>query len=684
LPKTLAKTLPELRISDGGAPATKVALAEQILEYSERNLQLTMKMLMGTEVDVEPLVTEQSDNNAAISRLLQRIREQVVSQRERELLESASAQWFRSSYGASDGKQAGFDPGTATVNLMLPLLLDNNSWKVFVYFLQIQNDISETGQNAEQEVIARTRQIVRAHQETKNTVAERKRSAERLSQLASIIEFSSDAIVIFTLDGTIVSWNHGAETLYGYNAGEVLGRARSILLPQGQPDDLPEMVSTLKRGEQTARYETVQRRKEGRLIEVSMAMSPVKDAGEQIIGVAAITRDISERKLLEKQLRQSQKMEALGQLSGGITHDFNNLLTVITGYCELLELELPPNGASRKNCEQIKKAGERAASLTRQLLAFSRQQVLEPRILNLNSVILDVEKMLSRVIGEDIELATLLDPNLGFIKADKGQIEQVLMNLVVNARDAMPSGGRLTISTANATVDEVFARYHPPQQPGEYVRLSVRDTGIGMNAETQARIFEPFFTTKDVGRGTGLGLSTVYGVIRQSEGYVWVQSEVGQGTNFEIYLPLLQDNISEEKRSVSAATPSGGTETILLVEDEDALRELTCNLLAGSGYKVLDAASPDEAMEIATRHPGPIHLLLSDVVMPGMNGPNLAQKLAAIRPEMKVVYMSGYTGFRHGQGPEANAILLPKPFKRETLLRKLHDALRLDGQSRLA
>ena len=308
--------MPELRVSDGGIPATKIALAEQILEYSDRNLQLTMKMLIGAEADIEPLVREQSDNNAAISGLLRQIREQVVSQRERELLESVSAQWFRSSYGASDGKQARFDAATATVNLMLPLLLDNNSWKVFVYFLQMQSEGSEADQTGEQEVIARTRQIVRAHQETKNTVAERKRSAERLSQLASIIEFSSDAIVIFTLDGTIVSWNGGAETLYGYNTGEVLGRPRSILLAPGQTDELPEMVSILKRGEQTARYETVQMRKEGRLIEVSMAMSPVKDAADQIIGVAAITRDISERKLLEKQLRQSQKMEALGQLFG--------------------------------------------------------------------------------------------------------------------------------------------------------------------------------------------------------------------------------------------------------------------------------------------------------------------------------------------------------------------------------
>jgi PAS domain S-box-containing protein len=658
-----------------GTPEDKIDLAERILDYSDRNLQLTMEMLVGSATDTEPLLVEQAENNAAISSLLQRIREQVRSEEERELLEAASAQWFRAYGNASDGQQGRLDAGTATVNVMLPLLLDNNSWKVFVYFLRTQRDASGTADNTEQEVIARTRQIVRAHQETKNTVAERKRISERLSQLASIIEFSSDAIIIFTLDGTIVSWNKGAEGVYGYGASEVLGQPRSVLLPPEQPDDLPEMVETLTRGEQIQRYETVQVGRGERRIEVSMSMSPVKDASDRIIGVASITRDISERKLLEKQLRQSQKMEALGQLSGGITHDFNNLLTVITGYCELLEQELPPNGASRRNCEQIKKAGERAASLTRQLLAFSRQQVMEPRVLDLNAVILDVEKMLRRVIGEDIELETSLNANLGSIRADRGQIEQVIMNLVVNARDAMPNGGRLTIETDNVTVDNSFARYHSPQPPGQYVRVSVADTGIGMTADTQARIFEPFFTTKEVGRGTGLGLSTVYGVIRQSEGYVWVHSKLGHGTVFEVYLPLVQEGVRDEEPKLSAYSPSDCKETILLVEDEESLRELTRNLLIRKGYKVLDAVSPSEAIETAQEYSDPIHLLLTDVVMPGMNGPSLAQKLAAIRPEMKVVYMSGYTGFRHGQGPESQAVLLQKPFTRETLLRKLRDAL---------
>lgn len=658
------------------AIASNLELAEQILDHSNRNLAVAIEILVGAQ-DTKPLLLEQTKNNAAIATLLLKIREQVSSEKERELLESASAQCFRTWSHVSDGRELS-DTASATVNLMLPILLDNNCWKVFVHFLRTQKEASATADNTEPGAIARTRQIVRAHQEAKNTVAERKRSAERLSQLASIIEFSSDAIIIFTLEGTIVSWNNGAEGVYGYGASEVLGKPRSVLLPSKQANDLPIMVEALKRGEQIQRYETVHMAKGERRIEVSMGMSPVKDASEEIIGIAAIVRDISERKLLEKQLRQSQKMEALGQLSGGVTHDFNNLLTVITGYCELLELELPPNGTSRRNCEQIKKAGERAASLTRQLLAFSRQQVLEPRVLNLNTVILDVEKMLSRVIGEDIELTTSLDAKLGFIKADRGQIEQVLMNLVVNARDAMPNGGQLSITTANTIVDDLFARYHPPQQPGEYVLLSVRDSGIGMNAETQAHIFEPFFTTKETGRGTGLGLSTVYGVIRQSEGYVWVQSEPGHGTIFEIYLPLVEEAVSQEKCNVSDHSPLGGTETILLVEDEEALRELTRDVLIRSGYKVLDSSSPEKAIETATRYSGPIHLLLTDVVMPGMNGPVLAQKLTSVRPDMRVVYMSGYTGFRQGQGPESHTSLLPKPFNRETLLRKLHDVLKLD------
>lgn len=660
----------------------KLELAEQILDYSNRNLEISMEILMRGQKQIEPLVMEQAENNAAIGGLIQKIREHVESDEERELLEAASVQWSRTVEHGQwlqpriDGQRR-VDAGTATANVILPHLLDNNSWRAFVHFLRAQTDASAPNENGNRELTARARQLVRTHQEMKSAVAERKRMAERLSQLASIIELSSDAIVIYTLDGTIVSWNTGAESVYGYSANEVLGQPRSVLLPPDNRDDLPAIVGTLKRGERVQRYETVHMRKGGRRIDVSLTMSPVKDGNDEIVGAAAITRDISDRKLLEKQLRQAQRMEALGQLSGGIAHDFNNLLSVISGYCELLEPELPPDSVLHRNCEQIKKAGEKAAGLTRQLLAFTRQQVLEPRILDLNAVVLDLEKMLNRVIGEDIELRTSLDRSLASVKADRGQIEQVIMNLVVNARDAMPNGGRLIVQTANIIVDESFARGHHPQAPGAYVRLSVADTGIGMDAETQARIFEPFFTTKEVGKGTGLGLSTVYGVIRQSGGHIWVDSQVGRGTTFEVYLPMVQESARHERLSAGADGTAGGTETILLVEDEEALRELTRDLLAGSGYRVLEAGSPEKAMEVARNYRGPIDLLLTDVIMPRMSGPRLAQSLAAIRPEMKVVYMSGYMGFRQSQLPEPDAILLAKPFKREALLRKLREALAL-------
>ena len=405
-----------------------------------------------------------------------------------------------------------------------------------------------------------------------------------------------------------------------------------------------------------------------------MTISPVKDAHEQIIGAAAITRDVSDRKLLEKQLQQAQKMEAIGQLAGGIAHDFNNLLSVINGHCELLDEHLAANDRSRQNCEQIKKAGERAARLTRQLLTFSRQQVLEPTVLNLNAVVVDLEKMLKRVIGEDVEFRISLDSRLGPVKADRGQVEQVLMNLVVNARDAMPNGGRLIIETSNVVLEDEFAQQRGyPQR--SYVGLSVTDDGIGMDADTQARIFEPFFTTKEVGKGTGLGLSTVYGAITQSGGHIEVLSRVGEGTTFRIYLPTVKEPIREQKPKTRVERRMGSLETILLVEDEDALRTLIGDLLINSGYNVLQAESPEKALVVAKQFSEPIHLLLTDVIMPGMNGRALAQKLLVLRPELKVVYMSGYAGFKQSQILEAPCILLAKPFEWDMLLSKLRDAL---------
>jgi CheY-like chemotaxis protein len=370
-------------------------------------------------------------------------------------------------------------------------------------------------------------------------------------------------------------------------------------------------------------------------------------------------------------------MDAIGRLSGGVAHDFNNLLGVIIGYGEILEERMPTTDARRGSVDQILKAGRRAASLTRQLLAFSRQQVLEPKVLRLNAVVSDMEKMLRRMIGEDVELEISLEPDLGRIRADQGQIEQVVMNLAVNARDAMPDGGKLVIETVNFEIDKVFAsRYAYPVLPGHYILLTVADSGTGMDAATQQRIFEPFFTTKEKGKGTGLGLSTVYGVVKQSGGYIDVYSTVGKGTTFNIYLPVTDTKEEIDAREHGPVTATAGTETILLVEDEDTLRGLAKNLLELNGYKVLEAVNGEAALEVSDRTPDEIHLLLTDVVMPGINGRVLAEKLKVKRPEIKTMFMSGYTGQRVGETIlEPGCIFLQKPFSRDQLGRKVREAL---------
>lgn len=474
-------------------------------------------------------------------------------------------------------------------------------------------------------------------------------------------------------DGRYIDVNESFLQVTGYRREEVIGRSSLELGFWVQPEDRARVVESLDKQGSVRDLEISFRAKSGENRTGQVSAEMIELAGQKC--VFCIFKDVTEHKALERQLRQAAKMEAIGQLSGGIAHDFNNLLGVIIGYCEMLEEQIAPQSPMRKDCEQIKKAGERAASLTRQLLAFSRQQVLEPKVLDLNATAHDLEKMLRRLIGEDIDLRTSFDPLLGSIKADRGQIEQVIMNLVVNARDAMPQGGMLTIETSNVELDEDYDCRHPQVQPGSYVLLSVSDTGKGMDAETQARIFDPFFTTKELGKGTGLGLSTVYGVIRQSGGHIWVYSELGHGTTFKIYLPRVDEVAKAEKRKAGAATALRGAGTILLVEDEEPLRVLTRRFLGEAGYTVLDAGHPDKALQIAQEHRGPIHLLLTDVIMPGMSGRMLVEKLAQIRPLPRIVYMSGYSGFTHGNLLDAEANLLAKPFSRDALLRKLQEAL---------
>ncbi|HVQ77894.1 MAG TPA: ATP-binding protein [Candidatus Binatia bacterium] len=373
---------------------------------------------------------------------------------------------------------------------------------------------------------------------------------------------------------------------------------------------------------------------------------------------------------------QAQKMEAVGRLAAGVAHDFNNLLGVITGYGELVHRRLADEDPLKGKVEQILKAGERAAGLTRQLLAFGRKQVLQPRILALNDVVSSLQKMLPRVIGEDVEVVTFLAPDLGSVKADPGQIDQILMNLAVNARDAMPDGGRITIETRNADLDQSYVAAHAPVRTGPYVMLAVTDTGSGMDAATQARIFEPFFTTKGLGEGTGLGLATVYGIVKQSDGYVWVYSEAGVGTTFKIYLPRVDEDV-QPAREEAPGPLLRGVETVLLVEDEASLREMLREILEANGYSVLVAREGTEAVQMAAAHAGPIEIIVIDVIMPGMAGPKIVDLVARTRPEVKVLFISGYSDeavTRHGLiGPRR--AFLSKPFGPEVLLRKVRESL---------
>jgi signal transduction histidine kinase/CheY-like chemotaxis protein len=384
-----------------------------------------------------------------------------------------------------------------------------------------------------------------------------------------------------------------------------------------------------------------------------------------------------ETRTLEEQLRQSQKMEAIGQLAGGVAHDFNNLLTIINGYSQLSFMGIKEGDPLRANLEEIRKAGDRAAGLTRQLLAFSRRQVLEVKVLDLNTILRDLDKMLHRVIGEDIGLVNQLAENLGAVKADPGQIEQVVMNLAINARDAMPKGGKLTIETADVELDEEYARNHIAVTPGRYVMLSVSDTGIGMTPEVKNRIFEPFFTTKEKGKGTGLGLSTVYGIVKQSGGNIWVYSELGRGTTFKVYLPRVEEPLEEIGKKVVREELPRGNETILIVEDDREVRKLAVRILEQQGYKVLVATQGSDALRLCEKYDQPIHLMVTDVVMPEMDGRELAHRLKAHHPETRVLYMSGYTDdtiTRHGV-LEKGVNYIQKPFTVEGLSGKVREVL---------
>ena len=506
------------------------------------------------------------------------------------------------------------------------------------------------------------------------------RAAQRASEAshAALVEKAPVGVYRSTPAGKFLSANAAVVRLLGYDSAvQVL----QLDMTRDVYADPAERQRLLDRDTYTDReYDDVEatwKRKDGTPLNVQLSVRAVRNAAREVEYYETFVRDVTEQRLLQQQLVQAQKMEAVGRLAGGIAHDFNNLLTVISSYSDLLLEDLARDDPRRDDVEQVRKAAEGAAALTRQLLAFSRQQVLQPRVVSLNVVVGDLRKMLQRVIGEDVDFATILAPDLRAVKADVGQIEQVLMNLAVNARDAMPTGGKLTVETTNVELDTDYTRTHHAAAAGHFVMLAVTDTGTGMDEATQAKIFEPFFTTKGPGKGTGLGLATVYGIVKQSGGFVWVYSEVGHGTSFKIYLPQVAEAADAHRAQAPAPTMSRGTETVLVVEDAPAVRAVTRQVLERQGYTVIEAAGGDAALQLAAAHAGPIHLLLTDVVMPGLSGRQVAERLAIRRPEMRVLYASGYTDdsiVRHGILEEGIAYL-QKPFTPESLARKVRTVL---------
>jgi PAS domain S-box-containing protein len=494
-----------------------------------------------------------------------------------------------------------------------------------------------------------------------------------LQQQAQIIDQIHDAVIGIDLDGRITRWNRGAARMFGYETDEIVGKSCVLLTEDGIRSVFCEMLAGCDAD--GSECEAQMRQKSGTTFSVQCSFSPLCDIRGQVVGLISYVVDITERKRLEEQFRQSQKMEAIGSLAGGIAHDFNNLLTVVLGYCEVLLESLPNGDVSREPVERISQAGEQAAALTKQLLAFSRRQVMQMQVVNLNTLVREYEKVFGRLLGEDILLRSELDPRLRLVNVDPVQMHQVLMNLAVNARDAMPQGGELTIATRNVTIADPAE--HPDLTPGEYVLLSVNDTGHGIAKATVGRIFEPFFTTKVVGRGTGLGLATVFGIVKQSGGAVEVHSALGQGTTFDVYLPASIAVVALTAPTKKREEIPSGTETVLLVEDEDAVRLLTANVLRTLGYDVIEAANGDEAIRAAQSSTRPIDLMITDVVMPHLGGREAVERIRATRPKLRVLFVSGYTDdaiVRYGV-LQAEMPFLHKPFTPPALAKKVREVL---------
>ncbi len=514
-------------------------------------------------------------------------------------------------------------------------------------------------------------------------IEDQKATEERLHLQAAALEAAANAIAITDSEGSIVWVNRAFTELTQYSREESVGQNHRMLKSGEQNRSFYQNLwATIKAG-RVWQGEIRNRKKDGSLYTEEQTITPVRSPSGEITNFIAIKQDATAKKHLEAQYRQAQKMEAVGRLAGGVAHDFNNILSVIIGYCDMAQDDLQPQQPAAKSLQHIRMAADRAASLTKQLLAFSRQQIVYPRIVDLNAVVENMLDLLQRLVGDDVTISTERTPALGSIKADVGQIEHVLMNLAANARDAMPGGGRITIETRNVELDDSYQREHEPVQTGQYVMLSVSDSGCGMDEATKARIFEPFFTTKELGKGSGLGLSTVYGIIKQSGGFIWVYSEPAKGTIFKVYFPRVAGIAEAILRPTDQRPARGGTETILLVEDNDALRELVARTLQKAGYTVLQSGSSETALELAATRKERIDLLLADIVMPQISGVQLVNRMRESAPELKALLMSGYSPLNLSQltAIPAGVTFIEKPFTRSSLLSNIRTALRESAEN---
>ena len=593
---------------------------------------------------------------------------------------AASREWVRSLLAgereAASGEKRYLTKDGRTVWAQVDTTLGRDDHGHPVHFFTHIRDITEQRRAGEaiRESLGRTE---RSRLAMLGAMEDQRRAEGDRGRLAMAIDQAAETVLITDAAGAIIYVNPAFEAVTGYRRAEVLGQNASILQGGAQDEVVYRELWESIRSGKTWHGRLLTRKKSGKIFTEDATLSPVHDEAGVITSYVAVKRDITHELAMEAQFLQSQKMEGIGRLAGGVAHDFNNILSVILSSAGFALDGVREGDPLREDILEIEKAGKRAAALTRQLLAFSRKQVMEPVSLDLNRALAEMEKMLRRIIGEDVDLVQVLAPDLGLVRADPGQVEQVIMNLAVNARDAMPDGGKLTVETSNVELDEEYTKSHVGAVPGAHVMVAISDSGVGMDEQTLTRLFEPFFTTKGLGKGTGLGLSTVYGIVKQSGGSIFVYSEPGQGTTFKLFFPRESLDALPAAQAPAAPTRARGSETVLLVEDDQAVRNLARRVLDGAGYTVLAAANGGEALLICEQHPGKIHLVLSDVVMPLMGGQALVERLAKVRPGIKALFMSGYTDnaiVHHGDlDPGTNFI--GKPFTQAGLAQKVRDVL---------